>query len=132
MSKFKTKLIDGKLFLTSSDIQVGDNVYTCRTKDDYKNETFPIKALVVSEEDKFVWNVRAEGWSDDMSVLMPKNYCIKVIGEVSPDALSYVREGQEFDQSQVMGGYKSHFITIEDINKGYDFYRIKGPCGHMH
>ena len=69
--KYKVKSIDGKMMLTSSDIQVGDKYY----------------------------NQRLNLWGDAHVLPSdPADKCIKVIGEISPDALSYVKEGDEFDE----------------------------------
>lgn len=76
-----------------------------------------------------------------------KLYLIKdneQIGEISPDALYYVKEGQEFNEDEV-------YLFFYDPNDpswtadyhnnphqelfGYGFKvraEIKGPCGHFH
>lgn len=83
----------------------------------------------------------------------------EVIGEISPDALSYVKEGQEFDDHSVRKNvwielyyadaeeqfqYYSQFINVDkdySTKGGTPLYHetiinetieIKGPCGHFH
>ena len=50
---------------------------------------------------------------------------IKVIGEISPDALGYVKEGDEFDETEVSIYDVLNKISVLGI-------KIKGPCGHFH
>lgn len=66
-----------KLFLCSRDIQVGDELTHIRTGLKTKKQL----GKSLSGE-----------W-------------IKVIGEISPDALAYVKEGDEFDENEIKYGY---------------------------
>lgn len=50
------------------------------------------------------------------------NY-VTVIGEISPEA-SYVKEGDEFEESSIRYGVEG--------DKWSDAIYIKGPCGHFH
>lgn len=67
----------------------------------------------------------------------------KIIGEISPDALRYVKAGDEFDEDEIQ---RHHICYDTEANMGYCFhcqrskgcdsqdynYLIKGPCGHWH
>lgn len=145
-----------ELFLCTRGIQVGDNVITCRTKDDYWRDdpiktSYPCKGVVESQGDlPAIWNIKMEG---EYILPFPKNYCIKVIGLISPEALFYVKEGMEFNEDEVQLWwyyYNIDLITDEvfaelreaqlgggrrqtfDHQKYKPLYKIKGPCGHFH
>jgi hypothetical protein len=126
MSKpYSTKFIDGKLMLTSSDIQVGDKVY----------------ANYSTEDNSIIINNKTELTLALMST--PKPY--KVIGEISEQAI-WVKEGDDFNEEDIKSSYKdSSGATIHEQwyskMKKYDksrakcftvLYKIKGPCGHCH
>lgn len=137
--KESEKLKKVKLFLCSRDIQVGDKCFCLSVEEGNKTEP----NMWIDP-----WRVRSE--NDTCKT------CIKVIGEVSPDALSYVKEGDEFDtreiRQEVLGyeeWYKKHdkpvnngkFKSDASIHRyslsaadgtGTKFYYIKGPCGHFH
>lgn len=58
----------------------------------------------------------------------------KIIGEISKDALSYIKEGDEFGEEDIS---TSAFIkSIEPLPEfgalGKNYVLIKGPCGHFH
>ena len=76
------------------------------------------------------------------------------IGEISPDALSFVKEGDELDSTQVRSYflYEEYFrdrepqfqtlTRIGHVEKPFkpkdetdiinQYIQIKGPCGHFH
>ena len=54
----------------------------------------------------------------------------KRIGQISSDALSYVKEGMEYEEDQVKRVNVSH--RPPQHYKDYHYYKIKGPCGHFH
>lgn len=59
----------------------------------------------------------------------------KVIGEISPDALTYVKEGDEFDEYKIgyWGTHGAEIDTLQFGTQGYIQYcKIKGPCKHFH
>ena len=136
-----------KLFLCSRDIQVGDKVKTCQTKDDYYRDnpiltSYPAEGIVVSEDTKYVWNIKYTTNEGEYVLPIPKNYCIKVIGEVSPDA-TWVKEGDEFDEDEVelwARPISNHYTPYRPLKKEHwfdgtkreSFWKIKGPCGHFH
>lgn len=76
----------------------------------------------------------AEGW------FLPENDCIKVLGEISPEA-SWVKESDEFDESEIelWTGF-GHYRKIEKSNPDYylhakekgSHFKILGPCNHFH
>lgn len=126
-----------KLFLCSRDIQVGDKVYG-------REEKVIDAGLCLALDCPDVY----EAITSDH---------FKVIGEISPDALSYVKEGDEFDEEQVELWIKAEQWQTGDEfaeeygpdeeewktfkvgevapNYGYiisKFVYIKGPCGHFH
>lgn len=90
-----------KLFLVSRDIQVGDEyINTITNKKHFC--THELSSVQIQEK------------------LSPGTY-IKVIGEISPDALGYVKEGQEFDEDEIKifgsihNSYNSSRLTEEEI-----------------
>lgn len=87
-----------KLFLCSRDIQVGDKV-----------------RHTVSGEEVL--------WTDMDTEFRSVEMYFKVIGEISPDALSYVKEGDEFDEKDVK-------LVVFGTNAGpiSSYYEIKCPC----
>jgi hypothetical protein len=123
----KNKGTKVKLFLCSRDIQVGDIVlcnYIGGKEKEWK---------VVDKADKSTTNIFIK------TALKLGAY--KVIGEISPDALSYVKEGQSYDESELelcssLGeGYDPKYLReIETLKKHHDgiYVKIKGSCGHFH
>jgi hypothetical protein len=104
-----------KLFLCSKDIQVGDKVQRF-----FENRLCnPVEVL-----QDFGDKIQLDGGSFT-PITDSKEHFFKVIGEISPDALGYVTEGDEFEEEQV--------FKIETMcTTRPDFYQIKGPCGHFH
>ena len=138
----------GKLFLCSKDIQVGDEVWNTA----YNEGPVGIATeLHDNPEDDCViaegihWIVKSDGSVGDLSV----NQLFKVIGEISPDALGYAKEGQEFDEDQIQkfiyddsGDYDDPWLwynpnlydegTWETTENKFKKVKMKGPCGHFH
>ena len=64
------------------------------------------------------------------------------IGEISPDALSYVKEGDEFDEEQLRVQQIGPHSDMDDVfsikasfrdTADYKHYiQIKGSCNHFH
>jgi hypothetical protein len=110
------------MFLCSRDIQVGDKVQ-CFVEGEWK-----YCDLFHPEE--------VEEWE--------KEGAFKVIGEISPDALSYVREGQEFEEGDIQlmffkgshAGISGSTERIKELSALADNTelraRVKGPCNHFH
>lgn len=104
-----------KLFLCSREIQVGD-------KTRHKNGAESVLVPLSEEDAKY----RA------------RNGFFKVIGEISPEALAYVKEGDEFKEDEWEGYTDLGLRLGSPINKGgYKgskplLITIKGPCGHFH
>lgn len=93
-----------KLCLCSTDIQVGDNVQNNQG------------AIIP--------------WTNEMEKLfiqgsLLKDGLFKVIGEISPDTLGYVKEGMELNEEDV-------FFLLEGDDNHIKLAYIKGPCGHFH
>lgn len=94
--KYKAKLINGKLMLASSDIQVGDKARSI----EFPEEEFTVSSIEMGSgkdhypKELLVWNRKDE----QVSYWRTLANTFKVIGEISSDALSYVKEGQEFDE----------------------------------
>lgn len=101
----------GKLFLCSRDIKVKDVLDI----DGDGGKVFGIDPY-------FVYMRRKDGTETYRSI----NDCYKPIGEISPDALGYVREGQEYERED--------WKYEENDRKNYNELniKIKGPCGHFH
>lgn len=57
----------------------------------------------------------------------PEDKRYRVIGEISPEALSYIKEGDEFDKDEIVPIYWNN-----EEKQGLAWYAIKGPCGHFH
>lgn len=111
-----------KLFLVSTDIKVGDK---------YLNDKF-IEHTCTHELDSII----------TQNELFPFKY-FKVIGEISPDALNFVKEGNVFTEDQIKFVAKGNadiyykLTEKEFLNKymgtGLSYYiEIKGSCGHFH
>lgn len=126
MLKYKVKEIEGKLVLTSSDIKIGDKVYY-----NGKEHIVTINSLESARASRNTF---------------------KVIGEVSPDALGYVKEGDEFDEDQIQrqiyndsgvdfpwenydedsGVWDENYWYSDELTSEDKRIQIKGPCGHFH
>lgn len=118
-----------KLFLCSRDIKVGDKVKHIESTNFYtikeitKNEGSNPDEIKLLSEGLLNWYSFEEG-----GLGTTKN-TLKVIGEVSPDSLSYVKEGDEFDVSDFdFGDFECRLYPENKEGKVY----IKGPCGHFH
>lgn len=122
MEKYFTKLIDSKLMLCSRDIKVGDKL------------TGGISGK----------NFETVGENEDMNDFAPEklgihNDVFKVIGEISPDALGYVKEGMEYNREDIkpfylLAGGECEYLEGHDPERWlkHSYYKIKGPCGHFH
>lgn len=130
-----------KLFLVSRDIQVGDKL--------------------IKDGVEYLAHSRPDGvpfigyYNKDWCYL--DDDCFKVIGEISPDALPYVTEGQEFDEKDIEEWYfhlKQNCFAIsvkfaDEISNNPPNYtsntweerkdtfkrgvfKIKGQCGYFH
>jgi hypothetical protein len=105
-----------KLFLCSRDFKVG----SIKTNIETGEET-------LLENDAMVQLARMQ-----QGVLVVK------IGEISPDALTYVKEGDEFDEYDYRYKDKKGWDIVKDISVISPQFRhlyligLKGPCGHFH
>ena len=106
MEKYFAKLIKDKLYLITRDIQVGDKYLTAP---DYQKER-------VCEDASYSFE-----------------HCVKVIGEISPEAV-WVKEGDEFEEEDIQkgGGYilffyegMTHWSKIKDDDA--KFVKLKCP-----
>lgn len=135
--------VGGNLCLCSHDIQSGDKVFNRYGKDTgvvarFKDDS--TKLFFLEGDEPTLRNTHAvANWG-------------KVIGEVSSNALEYVRQGQEFDENDVVLYWQigesapynylkfddySHFEKMREehptVKKAFNkIARIKGPCGHFH
>lgn len=102
-----------KLFLCSRDIEKGDKIYFPRL-DKYHKFFEHIGRHIICQS--------INGGNTESFY---KEEYFKVIGEISPDALSYVKEEQEFDLNDLA---LKQYSIVSDKN----IIKIKGPCGHFH
>lgn len=119
-----------KLFLISFDIQVGDKYYYSDTEIDICDSEIRLEQIKEQEERHGV-----------------KRF--KVIGEISPDALSYVKEGKKLKEEHL----RFQIINLIHDRKAGAIYtelefpqklkkqaptlfeimvKVLGPCGHFH
>lgn len=123
-----------KLFLCSTDIQVGDKAQRY-FKDKLCN---PTEVLDIQED-----KVKMDGGSFT-SIWDAKDLFFKVIGEISPEA-KWVEEGDVFDENELGwllwdtrfpedGDIFYEFSNEPEIKDKYSFkvICIMGPCGHFH
>lgn len=144
MSKYKAKIIESKLMLISKDIQIGDVIRSSGEGDGNTNSAYG--SYDITKEHKVLHESKSgRGWITD-TVMLTKLTSFKVIGEISPDALSYVKEGQEFDEEQIsekwygreylpLSTWINHSKNYPDLKKEHfvsSFIYIKGPCDHFH
>lgn len=116
-----------KLFLCTRDIQVGNEAY-------YKGAKAAQGPVTQIDLDSNTL------WINNAPVTLSNYYPVKsdIIGEISPDALSYVKEWDEFDEDEVhVVGENSwgewHPICLYKKGDNPKIYcEIKGPCGHYH
>lgn len=149
-----------KLFVCSRNIKVGDKVkapvilngQNAWSTSAYLNYKGNFQQVVGIDKEFIVTgntHINGGGFTTEDSVVICKYNSYKIIGEVSPDALSYVKEGQEFSEDEVNAGFGvvglNVFLNISEdnpfikeyeshINAGdyYKLCKIKGPCGHFH
>lgn len=89
-----------KLFLCSRDIIVGDEIYLSETKEYHRFGGIKNNTIVCCPGN----GIDEEHRMQDL---------FKVIGEVSPDSLSFVEEGMEFDKNVQMNIYEIADICVE-------------------
>lgn len=123
------KLTPVKLFLCSRDIQVGDKVLCPMPYKNNKLEEF----VIVERPENYHLDMLVGKFSDGREMKEPaylNQMAFKVIGEISPDAIFYVKEGDEFDEDQISIVYKIRGSISDKLE--VLFVKIKGPCGHFH
>lgn len=98
-----------KLFLCSRDIQVGDSYYNT----DY-NTYRVVKSFGTTSPNIVHF--------DDSSLFDYRKDCIKVIGEISPEAV-WVKEGDEFDEEEV-----SNSLFIRQIIPNRSDLKVNIKC----
>jgi len=92
------------------EIQIGDTVMVCQTKDNYRNKDFNIEMTVVNESCPHSWNVRCKDWDEGIVIPMPKNYCkIKPFTMEMPNALK-----------KAFKHVKQHYPTLSIVIIGLD------------
>lgn len=148
-----------KLFLCGRNIQDGDTIYSELDKQYHKVE--------YGVESGYSTFIPSGYWACDrydagssvgkMVVSIPKYNSYKVIGEISPDALSYVKADEEytekdirvawwadleayrgfgsFEGMEISDSYKEfmeHGYVEANKDKVYSQIQILGPCGKFH
>lgn len=139
MKQYIAKEQDGKLLLCKPKIEVGA-LAKWSTLFNYWNQITEVNLI---EE-----YIKLEG--DDERLYIDDCYfkVYEPIGEISPDAYGYVKDGQRFDESEVelwaivnsiSTGYKDMVVLLSKwLNHKYTdnqytvLCKIKGPCGHFH
>lgn len=110
------------------------------------NDKDNIKEGGINYRQRFIVDTGEGGEKVVFQYMLDMNKCFKVIGEISPDALGYVKEGDEFGEDDIRIGAGSimnarfHFVPFEGDdqkewfpNNGWELYtQIKDPCGHFH
>lgn len=135
-----------ELFLCSADIQPNDKKLWVYDQVDHIWIENPEEVFCLSvDEGKIIMKSEELGL---LSVpLEPGTEVIKVLGEISPEALTFVKEGDEFDENEVKksslpicpkcgapggnDGFCPEEVECETDKQRIIFY-IKGPCGHFH
>jgi hypothetical protein len=138
-----------QLWLCSWDIQIGDRMY-----DSSRNQYGKYNGQI---ELWHTYLVEGKTGKEAIQSISTKDL-FKVIGEISPAALEFVKEGDEFDDEQVRVMYNFvgedsdyEFFTLEEWPKivrehlrgsqharsrklllENPFIAIKGPCNHYH
>jgi hypothetical protein len=153
--EFTTTTKKVKLFLCSRDIKEGDTIFNINGGKSHivkfiSDNTYDVNYRYIDPGD-----LMGERYVCDC---IPKDVCYKVIGEISPDALSYVKEGDEFDEEEVRIIW--NFVGEDSIDELFTFEEwpnqvrkwyggdsnrqfrksliecppiaIKGPCGYFH
>lgn len=92
--KYFSKLIDGKMSLCSRDIRLGDEITWTGAGTNAGETPFGYK---MKHDTPLTFGKMHQNW-------------IKVIGEISPEAV-WVTEGMEFNENQVIKGYKGWSIN---------------------
>ena len=138
--KYFAKNIDGKLFLCSRDIKVGDAIKCLH------NNTEGIITSIKKQTNK---KLDKNNQPTQRVVRYGKRYftvesqVFKVIGLISPEA-TWVKEGDQFDEKgieiihfrgetawPIIGG-SSYEVFKDDFDDWRIGVYIKGPCGHFH
>ena len=135
---YKAKLIDEKLMLTSTDIQVGDKVKCFNYPEQPEREVVNLrtsKKLVGTKDHSEIYHLVDIQYPNEVNTSAVTGF-FKVIGEISPDA-TWVKEGDEIEEYEAemfyktKNGWKLLDTFIELAEKKY-FITVKGPCGHFH
>lgn len=111
-----------KLFLCSRDIQAGDKVWFNDPNPNVEGfKDWSGYGSIVGEEDNMIGVDLGH-----TSTWEPSTQFIKVIGEISPEAI-WIKEGDEFEGEEVDYPWTSSLDNHTKL-----FCKIKGPCGRFH
>ncbi len=133
-----------RLFLCSKKIQVGDKI-----KFQLVPNKSPWKDGEVLWVEADMTEIRLD--SETTVVTTADHFCFKIIGEISPSAISFVKGSQKFYDSEINIYLMDKKVpmeargpfTIDEIDifkeqvesrpdRFYFLVEIKGPCGHFH
>lgn len=133
-----------KLFLLTTDIQEGDQIWDC-----VKHQN--LIALTVQQpiDPHDTVAIGVSKYMNELNIEVTELYPVgrvgKIVGEVSPDALTYVSDKEKYDEEDIkifikswaLGWipYEPEFSLFSEDTEGppYEYQiRIKGPCGHFH
>lgn len=109
-----------KLFLCSKDIKIGDRM-TLEDEDGVMGSS-----IVTTEPSELIKKAALKGLA------------YTIMGEISSEALRYVKEGMEYEENDTFP-YHIHdengkIVYLDKYDEPVDtpIYCIKGPCGHYH
>lgn len=94
---YKAKLIDGKLMLISTDIQVGDKVRSFNYPEQEEREVLNLrtsKKLVGAKDHSEIYHLADIQYPNEVNTAAVSNF-FKIIGKISPEA-TWVKEGDEY------------------------------------
>lgn len=99
---YKAKLIDGKLMLISTDIQVGDKVRSFNYPEQEEREVLNLrtsKKLVGAKDHSEIYHLADIQYPNEVNTAAVSNF-FKIIGKISPEA-TFVTEGMEFSEDEI-------------------------------
>lgn len=138
-NRFKFRKVE--LFMCSNEIKVGDTVKSWFHSHETGSSYITATVLEIPEKynDHDCYVLKSGGMVFDSLC----KFTHKALDKISKGALTFVKDGDEFDEEEVV---HHHICHDSEGNMGYCFhcqrsrgcdstdydYIIKGPCGHFH